>query len=96
MATRAHCLIAGRVQGVYFREETRKLAQSLGATGWVRNRDDGRVEAIFEGDEATVDRLIAWCHTGPSRASVRDVVVTREAPTGEFAGFTVLPTLRGA
>ena len=94
MAVRAHVFVSGRVQGVYFREETRRLARSLGATGWVRNRADGRVEAVFEGDEARVRRLIDWCHSGPSHARVQGVAVEWEPPTGEFAGFGVLPTHR--
>ena len=90
---RAHVLIAGRVQGDFFREETRRLAASLGATGWVRNRADGRVEALFEGEMATIARLLDWCHTGPTRASVTDVAITRGAATGEFGGFIVRATL---
>ena len=95
MAVRAHVCVSGRVQGVYFREDTRRLAQSLGATGWVRNRADGRVEAVFEGDEAQVRRLVEWCHSGPPHARVQGVTVEWPPPTGEFAGFTVLPTDRG-
>ena len=94
MAVRAHVFVSGRVQGVYFREDTRRLAQSLGAIGWVRNRADGRVEAIFEGDEAQVRQLVEWCHNGPPHARVQAVTLEWEPATGEFAGFTVLPTDR--
>ena len=89
---RAHVLIAGRVQGVSFREETRRLAASLGATGWVRNRADGRVEALFEGEAATIARLLSWCQTGPSAARVAGVTVMRGAATGEYARFVVRAT----
>lgn len=78
--------------GVFFREETRRLAASFGATGWVRNRVDGRVEALFEGEVATVVRLLDWCHAGPAQARVSDVVITRGAATGEYAGFSVRQT----
>jgi acylphosphatase len=94
MAVRAHLLISGVVQGVFFREETRRRAEAEGTTGWVRNRADGRVEALFEGEEAAIRRLVDWCDHGPPRARVREVAVAWEAPTGEFAGFTVLPTHR--
>ena len=89
---RAHVFITGRVQGVFFREKTRQLAAAQGATGWVRNRADGRVEAVFEADEATLQRLLDWCHTGPPQARVREVLVAREPATGEFTGFQVWPT----
>ena len=71
-----------------------RLARALGVTGWVRNRADGRVEAVFEGDEAPGRRLVEWCHNGPSHARVQGVAVEWESPTGEFAGFAVRPTHR--
>ena len=73
--------IYGRVQGVYFRESTRKEAERLGVRGWVRNVPDGSVEALVEGDEAQVDALIRWCHRGPPAARVDDVKL-REEPLG--------------
>ncbi len=90
---RVHVLISGRVQGVFFREETRRLAAALGATGWVRNRADGRVEALFEGEAVVVARLLDWCHDGPTRARVTDVAIERAPATGEYARFTVRATL---
>ncbi|HEX5585932.1 MAG TPA: acylphosphatase [Acidimicrobiia bacterium] len=85
---RARVFVTGRVQGVWFRESCREQAVALGVGGWVRNRSDGRVEAVFEGPPAAVDRLVAWCAEGPSRARVDSVEERREAPTGE-PGFHV-------
>lgn len=80
--------IRGRVQGVFFRVETRARAESLGVTGWVRNAEDGSVEAAFQGDEERVDSMVEWCRRGPSGARVDDVEVEPEEPTGE-TGFSV-------
>jgi acylphosphatase len=88
-ATRAHVFISGRVQGVNFRWYTQREAQRLGLTGWVRNLWDGRVEAIFEGDEEPVQRAVNWCHTGPSSARVDNIEVSYEEPTGEFSHFAI-------
>ncbi|MCS7261321.1 MAG: acylphosphatase [Anaerolineae bacterium] len=86
---RAHVWISGHVQGVNFRWYTRNKAQSLGVKGWVRNLWDGRVEAVFEGEEAAVRQMIHWCHIGPPSAQVEHVQVEYEAPTGEFSGFHI-------
>jgi acylphosphatase len=80
--------IAGRVQGVWFRESCREQASALKVHGWVRNSVDGRVEAVLEGSEEAVERIVAWCHEGPRRARVDEVEVTVEEPLGE-AGFRV-------
>ncbi|MFC6872228.1 acylphosphatase [Halobellus marinus] len=85
---RAHVFVSGRVQGVYYRASTRDAARERGVDGWVKNLDDGRVEAVFEGDESAVEEMIEWCHTGSSAASVEDVEVSYEEPTGE-SGFQV-------
>lgn len=86
---RAHVIISGRVQGVFFRAETQRAAQNIGVTGWVRNRPEGTVEAVFEGPEEEVDRAVAWCHTGSPMARVTDVQMRRETYTGEFEAFDV-------
>ena len=86
---RAHVVIEGRVQGVFFRAETQNTARAHNLTGWVRNLPDGRVEAVFEGAEEDVEQVIAWCHKGPSYAIVRDVKVAREQFTGEFDCFMI-------
>ena len=87
--TRAHVQVRGRVQGVFFRMETRDRARSLGLEGWVRNRPDGTVEAVFEGDRARVESMVDWCARGPAGAQVDDVDVKWEEPAGE-SGFAVL------
>ena len=86
---RARFIIEGRVQGVFFRHHTQETAFKLIIKGWVKNRRDGRVEAVFEGDQEQVDRIIQWCHRGPSEASVTKVYVTWENYTGEFEDFSV-------
>ncbi|ERG96522.1 acylphosphatase [Haloquadratum walsbyi] len=80
--TRAHVFISGTVQGVYYRASTRDAARERGVKGWVRNLDDGRVEAVFEGAESAVDSLIEWCHTGSPNANVSDVSVSYTDPEG--------------
>ena len=86
--TRRRVLVAGRVQGVFFRDTCRRKARRAGLAGSVHNRPDGRVEAVFEGDDEAVDRLVAWCRQGPPGARVDHVEVTDEMPTGE-AGFHI-------
>ena len=68
---RVHVVIEGRVQGVFFRASTRDEARARGLGGWVRNLPDGRVEALFEGDQRVVENMLAWCHKGPPYAYVR-------------------------
>lgn len=87
--TRAHVFISGRVQGVYFRQNTKQVATRHRVTGWVRNLPDGRVEAVFEGDEMDVNEVIEWCHVGPPKAKVQDINVKFQKYTGEFADFNV-------
>jgi len=86
---RAHVFVSGKVQGVYFRQNTKQVATQHNVTGWVRNLPDGRVEAILEGNEAAVNEVIKWCHVGPPKASVQDVSVKFEKYTGEFADFDI-------
>lgn len=86
---RAHVLIRGRVQGVAFRWETRRVAEVHGLTGWVRNLPDGRVEAVFEGEREEVEAVIGWCRQGPPIARVEDVKVEWEAVTESHSGFSI-------
>jgi acylphosphatase len=86
---RARVVIEGRVQGVFFRHHTQEMAIRLGVKGWVKNRRDGCVEAVFEGDRKQVGQIIQWCHQGPSEARVTKVYVTWEIYTGEFEDFYV-------
>lgn len=87
--TRAHVFVSGSVQGVYFRQNTKQVAMRHKVTGWVRNLPDGRVEAVFEGDDMDVNEVIEWCHIGPPKAKVEDVNVKFQKCTGEFADFSV-------
>jgi len=83
---RAHVIISGLVQGVFFRAYTQKEAQALGLSGWVRNLPDERVEAVFEGEKAAVNEMIAWCWEGSPSAKVTKVEVAWEKPKG-LQGF---------
>ena len=85
---RAHVYVSGRVQGVYYRATTRDTARERDVDGWVKNLDDGRVEAVFEGDPDDVDAMVEFCHEGSSRADVTEVDVTVEEPAG-LEGFEV-------
>jgi len=87
-AARAHVFASGRVQGVFFRQETARRAASRGVAGWVRNLPDGRVEAVFEGPRPAVESMVEWFHEGPRSAVVDSVDVEWEAPAGE-RGFRV-------
>ena len=80
--------VAGRVQGVWYRESCRREAESRAVAGWVRNNIDGTVEAVVEGEERAVGQVIAWMREGPPRAVVTDVQLFAEAPLGE-QGFAV-------
>jgi acylphosphatase len=86
--SRAHVFVSGRVQGVYFRATTRDTAREKGVDGWVRNLQDGRVEAVFEGPEDAVEEMVAFCHEGSSRANVADVEVEYGVPEEED-GFQI-------
>lgn len=86
---RIRMIIEGRVQGVWFRDSTRRQALALGVTGWVRNRPDGAVEVVAEGTEDSVRRLSAWGHRGPSAARVTRVREDEEAWVGEFDSFEI-------
>lgn len=86
---RAHVIISGKVQGVYFRAGTRDQALALGVAGWVRNRPDGTVEGVLEGDREKVEELIRWCRQGPPRAAVSGVQIEWEDYRGGFNGFEI-------
>ncbi len=88
-AIRARVIVSGHVQGVFYRASAQRQANALGLKGWVRNLPDGRVEAVFEGEPAAVERMLAWCRIGPPNAYVTDVDVRYEPFTGEFTGFGV-------
>ena len=86
--SRRRVVARGHVQGVFFRDTARRLAEQHGAAGWVRNNRDGTVEAVFEGDEAAVERLVRFMREGPRGAVVERVEVFDEEPEG-LSGFAV-------
>lgn len=86
--------ITGRVQGVGFRESLRAVAQALEVNGWVRNRDDGSVEAMLQGAEGDVERVVAWCHNGPPGANVKYVNADLVETSERFIAFTRWPDYR--
>jgi acylphosphatase len=87
---RAHIYITGKVQGVFFRQNTKRQAQSHGITGWISNLSDGRVEAVFEGKETAVKEVIAYCHHGPSFAKVDNVQIFFENTLDNFSDFRII------
>jgi acylphosphatase len=89
MKVRAHLLISGKVQGVYFRQSTLLEAQNLGVKGWIRNLMDGRVEAVFEGEEHEVKMLVNYCRQGPPAAKVNNLDVSYGPFKGEFSNFSL-------
>ena len=86
---RAHVIISGRVQGVFYRAFTEEVAASLSLKGWVRNMPDGRVEAVFEGGEAAIKNAISACREGPPAANVTDMDIDWDEPAGEQGLFMV-------
>ncbi|MBU2538227.1 MAG: acylphosphatase [Proteobacteria bacterium] len=81
--------VEGLVQGVYFRDYAQKEARELGLSGWVRNRPDGSVEAVLEGETEKVEQMLAWLHIGSPQAEVREVQVTEEQPLGDKTAFAI-------
>jgi acylphosphatase len=88
MSVRRRVVARGHVQGVFFRDSTRTEAERRGVSGWIANREDGSVEAVFEGEPDAVERLVELCRGGPGRAEVDDLEVSEEEPEG-IAGFEV-------
>ena len=86
--TRQRVVVCGRVQGVFFRDTVRRIAESRGDAGWVRNRSDGRVEAVFEGAEQVVAAMVDFCREGPRGADVEGIGVSEEEPEG-LRGFEI-------
>lgn len=87
---RIRIFVTGKVQGVFFRQALKVMAKKNNVSGWVKNLKDGRVEAVLEGDEEKVSRLVEWSHGGPANARVEDVEIRNEKFTGEFSKFDVL------
>ncbi len=89
---RRRVVVSGLVQGVSFRYHTRSKARQEGALGYVRNLPDGRVEAVFEGEERDVHEMLDWCRKGPSYSRVENLTVYEETPTDEFTDFDITYT----
>ena len=89
MKSRVHVIISGRVQGVWFRANTRNQADQLGIKGWVRNTSDGNVEAVFEGEEKLVKEMLKWCNYGPPSARVEKVKVEKQPAKNDFDRFLI-------
>jgi acylphosphatase len=87
---RVHLVVRGRVQGVFFRAATQREARRLGITGWVKNRADGNVEVVAEGEEDAIKELTSWANHGPSAARVDAVDVRWRGYTGEFSQFSIV------
>lgn len=86
---RAHVIISGKVQGVFFRAETRKAAKGFNVSGWVRNKKDGTVEAVFEGKEEDVILILEWCKKGSPFSEVKKIDVLWEDWEDEFSDFKI-------
>lgn len=87
---RVRVFVKGKVQGVFFRQALKVKAKQNDVFGWVKNLDDGRVEAVLEGNEENVGTLVEWCHGGPANARVEDVEIRNEEYSKEFSNFEVL------
>ena len=87
---RVRLFVTGKVQGVFFRQSLKVMAIKNDVFGWVKNLKDGRVEAVLEGNEENVSRLVEWAHGGPANARVEDVEIRNEKFTAEFSKFDVL------
>jgi acylphosphatase len=89
MNARVHLIISGRVQGVFYRANTRHFASELRVKGWVRNLQDGKVEVVAEGGKNALDRLIEFCRKGPEGSIVENIDIKWEKPSDEFTSFDV-------
>ena len=89
MKVRARVVVSGKVQGVFFRSRTKREADSRDVKGWIRNRNDGAVEAVFEGEEEAVTAMVEFCKRGPAYASVTGFNVSWETYAGTFGEFEI-------
>jgi acylphosphatase len=86
---RVHVIISGKVQGVFFRAETQRAAEAVGISGWVRNRRDGTVEAVMEGEPDKIRKMLNWCRKGAPLSRVDKVAEDWESYVGEYEGFSI-------
>lgn len=91
MSKQVHCIVRGRVQGVFFRASTQREARRLGLAGWVRNQSDGAVEVVVEGEDDRVKEFLQWVQKGPGAARVDRVETRWRGYTGEFTDFRIEP-----
>ena len=84
-----HLIIKGKVQGVFFRATAKKIAEQLSIKGWIKNTEAGDVEAIVTGDKKQIEEFTKWCHRGPEKAEVEDVIVTPQQEIS-FTDFEVI------
>lgn len=84
-----HLLIKGRVQGVFYRASAKEVAEHLHLTGWIKNTSEGHVEAVASGVDSAVQQFVDWCHQGPPKAQVADVVV-KPANSAAFTSFRII------
>ncbi len=87
---RLHVIINGKVTGVFFRKYIKEKAQHLGLTGFVRNTEEGKVEAVFEGSKAVIDKMIEFCYQGPKMVLVENLRVIEEKPTRKYKSFDII------
>jgi acylphosphatase len=87
--SRCHVVVSGRVQGVCFRMETKRIAENFGVSGWVKNNRDGTVEAVFEGEKDDVFSAVEWCKKGPQGSRVIKIDIGEENYAGEFDRFDI-------
>jgi acylphosphatase len=90
MEKKVYVIIYGKVQGVWFRVNTKNKADELGIYGWVKNTDDGKVEAVFEGDEKKITKMIEWCSIGPSQAKVIKIEILKKKYIKEYNDFSII------
>ncbi len=90
MAKQIHCLVRGRVQGVFFRSSTQREAKRLGLTGWVKNLADGTVEVVAEGEDEALRELLGWLQRGPTAARVERVDSRWRGYLGEWGSFSII------
>ena len=90
MKTRAQVLVSGEVQGVFFRHSTKREAERLSLVGWVRNNDDGSVEALAQGPKNKLEEFVAWCKKGPPAAEIERVEVVWGSGSGHFDNFNII------
>lgn len=84
-----HILISGKVQGVFFRETARKIAEGLNIKGWIKNTKDEKVEAVITGEKEAIDDFVNWCRVGPERSKVKDIIIS-EREKSNFEKFEVI------